>query len=115
MMQCKKSLVIAKPAKSRTKPSLDEIKQILRDNLSKLSEEYRIRSLWLFGSYVRGDQHKRSDLDVLVEFEEVPTLPKFIALERCLRDLTGFKVDLVFLHALKGENGERILRERVTV
>jgi len=56
------------------------LKQLLRDNLADLRREYRVGSLWLFGSYVRGEQHKRSDLDILVEFEEVPTLPKFISL-----------------------------------
>ncbi len=89
--------------------------QLLRDNLADLCQEYRIGSLWLFGSYVRGEQHKRSDLDILVEFEEVPTLPKFISLERKLRDITGIKVDLVSIRALKGEIGERILRERIAL
>jgi uncharacterized protein len=64
---------------------LEEIKQMLQNQLPQLREEYSIRDIWLFGSYVRGDQHKRSDLDVLVEFDEVPALPKFISLERKLR------------------------------
>ena len=89
--------------------------QLLRDNLADLRREYRIGSLWLFGSYVRGEQHKRSDLDILVEFDEVPTLPKFISLERKLCDITGIKVDLVSIRALKGEIGERILREKVAL
>ncbi|MFA6372227.1 MAG: nucleotidyltransferase family protein, partial [Methanothrix sp.] len=75
----------------------------------------RVGSLWLFGSYVRGEQHKRSDLDILVEFDEVPTLPKFISLERKLCEVTGIKVDLVSIRSLKGEIGERILREKVAL
>jgi predicted nucleotidyltransferase len=97
------------------KPALEDLKQLLRDNLADLRREYRVGSLWLFGSYVRGEQHKRSDLDILVEFEEVPTLPKFISLERKLRKVTGIKVDLVSIRSLKGEIGERILREKVAL
>ncbi|MFZ2470889.1 MAG: nucleotidyltransferase family protein [Methanothrix sp.] len=114
-MQYKKSQVVSKPLKSVPKPALADIKQLLRDNLADLRREYRVGSLWLFGSYVRGEQHKRSDLDILVEFEEVPTLPKFISLERKLREITGIKVDLVSIRALKGEIGERILREKVAL
>jgi uncharacterized protein len=104
-----------KPLKSMTTPSLEDFRQLLRDNLANLRREYRVGSLWLFGSYVRGEQHKRSDLDILVEFEEVPTLPKFISLERKLCEVTGVKVDLVSVRALKGEIGERILQERVAL
>ncbi len=105
----------SKPAKSRPKPTLDEIKRVLRDRLPQLHEEYGVGTLWLFGSYVRGDRHRRSDLDVLVEFREVPTLPKFISLEHKLCEITGIKVDLVSIRSLKGEIGERILREKAAL
>ena len=114
-MQRKKPMTVTKSSKSRPKPALDEIKQMLRNHLPQLREEYSIRDLWLFGSYVRGEQHKSSDLDVLVEFEDVPNLPKFISLERRLREITGIKVDLVSIRALKGEIGERILHEKVAL
>jgi len=96
-------------------PTLDQIIQNLRENLPNLRREYSIRYVWLFGSFVRGEQHKRSDLDVLVEFEDAPTLPRFISLERRLREITGIKVDLVSIRALRGEIGERILQEKVAV
>lgn len=80
----------------------------LRWHLPQLREKYSIRYVWLFGSFVRGEQNKRSDLDILVEFEVAPTLPKFISLERRLREIAGIKVDLVSIRALKGEIGERI-------
>jgi predicted nucleotidyltransferase len=101
--------------KPRPQPSLEEIRGSLRDHLPSLHKEYSVGDLWLFGSYVRGEQHKHSDLDVLVEFDEVPTLPKFISPERKLREITGIKVDLVSIRALKGEIGERILREKVAL
>ena len=96
-------------------PSLHQIMQNLRAYLPQLREEYKIRYVWLFGSFVQGKQHRRSDLDVLVEFEEAPTLPKFISLEHRLHEITGLKVDLVSIRALKGKIGERILQEKVAL
>jgi predicted nucleotidyltransferase len=102
-------------SKSKAKPSLEETKRMLREQLPRLRKEHDVGTLWLFGSYVQGEQHKRSDLDVLVEFREVPNLPEFIALESCLSDITGIKVDLVSIGSPKGDTCKRILSERVPV
>ena len=64
---------------------------MLREQLPRLRKEYGVSALWLFGSYVQGEQHKRSDLDVLVEFSEVPNLPEFITLESCFAILRELK------------------------
>lgn len=105
----------SKDRKNSPLPSLHQIMQNLRAHLPQLREEYNIRYVWLFGSFVRGKQNRRSDLDVLVEFEEAPTLPKFISLEHRLHEITGIKVDLVSIRALRGEIGERILQEKVAL
>lgn len=101
---------------ARTKrPTLEEILRTLRRHLPELRERYRVKSLWVFGSYVRGDQRPDSDLDILVEFEEAPTLFQFIRLEDELRKLLGIEVDLVMKSALKPSIGARILSEVVPV
>lgn len=111
-----KSIIKSASSKSaRTKPTLQDVKQMLREHLPNLREEYGVGNLWLFGSYVRGEQGVRSDLDVLVEFKEIPTLPELIGLERHMRQIVGVKVDLVSMGALKGKIGEKILKERVPV
>jgi predicted nucleotidyltransferase len=94
---------------------LDKTRQTLRTHLPELRERYSVRALWLFGSYVRGEQRKRSDLDVLVEFDRAPTFFEFIDLEDHLSDLLGMKVDLVMKSALKQAIGQRILAEVVPV
>lgn len=83
----------------------------LRTLLPLLRERYRVRSLELFGSYVRGEETAGSDLDLLVSFAETPTLFQFVALEQFLSDKLGVKVDLVMKEALKPRIGERILAE----
>lgn len=96
-------------------PTLEEIRRTLRDQLPALQEQYRVKSLGVFGSYVRGENKPRSDLDLLVEFEQAPTMFEFVRLERHLSDLVGVKVDLVMKSALKPEIGKRILAEVVPV
>ena len=46
-----------------------------RDILKK----YRVKRIGLFGSYVRGEQKRYSDIDFLVEFEK-PTFDNFMDL-----------------------------------
>jgi hypothetical protein len=50
-------------------------------------------------------------LDVLVEFDRVPSLFEFIRLERYLSELLKIKVDLVMKSALKPAIGRHILEE----
>lgn len=90
---------------------LNRIKSKLRVNLPVLKRKYGVKSLGLFGSYVRGEQKKGSDIDLLVEFDEPLSLFQFMALEEELAKLVGIKVDLVMKTALKPNIGRVILSE----
>ena len=90
---------------------LEDILHKLRSLLPLLQEKYRVQSLEVFGSYVRGEEAEESDLDLLVTFEEAPTLFQFVALEQFLSDELGVKVDLVMKEALKPGIGKHILEE----
>ncbi len=93
--------------------SLNEIIARLRQYLPSLVERYGVKSLGVFGSYVRREQRPDSDLDLLVTFDDPPSLLKFMELENYLTDLLGVKVDLVMQDALKPAIGERVLAEVV--
>ncbi len=104
----------------RTKSSflnrnLDEIRHILLAHLPEIRQQYNIKTLGVFGSYVRGQQRRSSDLDLLVEFEKAPTFFQFVRLERRLSEILGVKVDLVMKSALRPSIREDILEEVVTV
>jgi hypothetical protein len=96
-------------------PSLKQIIQKLRRHLPELRRRYKVNYLGVFGSYVHGEQRKRSDLDILVEFDEAPSLFGFIDLQDDLSGLLGLKVDLVMKSALKPTIGRYILAEVVPV
>lgn len=95
--------------------SLKKYLEILHEQFPLLAERYSVDSLEVFGSYVRSEQKKGSDLDILVTFKEAPSLLTFIAIENYLSDLLGIKVDLVMKDSLKPAIGRNILREAVPV
>jgi hypothetical protein len=86
---------------SQKNRSVDEIRQELRAHLPELRERYGVTYLGIFGSYVRGEQKKTSDVDILVEFDRPGTLLGFIHLQNDLMDLLGIQVDLVEKNGLK--------------
>jgi predicted nucleotidyltransferase len=94
-------------------PDLDQIITILREQWSLLAAEYHVRSIGVFGSYVRHEEKPGSDIDLLISFEETPGLLKFIELENRLSDLLGGKVDLVMEESLKPNIARRVLPEVV--
>ena len=78
-------------------------------------QKYAIESLYTFGSYAREEQHKRSDIDILVDFKKTPDLLTFIELEEYLSDKLNLAVDLVPKRKLKKELKEQILSEAVAI
>lgn len=74
-----------------------------------------METIGIFGSYVRGEQKRKSDLDLLVEFSDPPSLFKFVELEDFLSQKLGIKVDLVMKDALKPRIKDSILNEAVYV
>ena len=97
--------------------TFEELKTTLSAHKKELREKYAVREIGIFGSYVRGEQKKKSDVDVLVEFEESADLSllDFIGLENYLSDVLGVKVDLVEKHTLKPRIGKHVLDEVVNV
>ncbi|MDH4129482.1 MAG: nucleotidyltransferase family protein [Spirochaetota bacterium] len=91
--------------------TLENILKQIKKVLPELKEKYKIKSLGVFGSYVRGEQNKKSDIDILVEFNETPGFFDFIELEDELKKLLKIKVDLVSKKSLKVRIGKEILKE----
>ena len=95
--------------------NIQEILQILKNEMPSLSKKYQIKSLSVFGSYVRDEQNQNSDLDILVSFNEIPSLLEFMQLENYLSDLIGIQVDLVMEKSLKDKVSKVIIQEAVSI
>ena len=83
------------------KKNLEYIKKILKKNENILREKFKVKNLGIFGSFVRGEQNKNSDLDILVEFYETIDLFTFIELKQFLSNILHTEVDLVMKETLK--------------
>ena len=75
--------------------TLREIEQIILRHSEKLKNDFKVRSLKVFGSYARGEQNKDSDLDLIVDFFETPTYFDIVELEDYLSNILKIKVDLL--------------------
>ncbi len=90
---------------------LEELIARLLAKLPDLRARYHIATLGVFGSYVRGEQHQTSDLDILVEFSVTPSLFKLTALQNELTEQAGVQVELTLKRMLKPRIGQHILAE----
>lgn len=95
--------------------TLEQTQQVLKQEKPLLENKFNVGQIGVFGSMVRGEQEKPSDLDILVEFLKPMSLFSLLELEDYLSNRLGVKVDLVLKKALKPAIGRQILKEVVYV
>lgn len=95
--------------------TLNEIKQALSRCKPTIREQYHVTELGIFGSYARGEQHDKSDVDVLIDYEEAPSFLELARLENYLSHTLGIPVDVVTKRGMKPQIRERVLSEVVYV
>ncbi len=91
--------------------NFEEIKELLQNHKDEFREQYGLKEIGIFGSYVRGEQNEDSDIDILVELEKPVGFVRFLKLETALSQLLGVHVEIVTKKALKPHIGKRILQE----
>lgn len=79
---------------------LKTAKSILKKHKPILEKRYHIKKIGIFGSIVRGENKKNSDIDILVEFRKSPGF-EFITMERELKESMKTKIDLVSKDSLQ--------------
>ena len=97
--------------------NVEEATAMLKERKDEVVQKYRVSELGIFGSFIRGEQRKRSDIDILVEFDEehIPSLLRLIEMERYLQRLLRKKVDVVMKSGIRAELKEDILKEVIYV
>lgn len=79
----------------------DQILNLLRSKKTDLQKRYSISELGLFGSYARGDNDEKSDIDILVDFSSRIDGFDYIRLAHELEDLFSYRIDLVSRQGIK--------------
>jgi len=77
----------------------EEISQRLRKELPYLREKYGVERIAIYGSFAKGNQTKKSDIDILVQLVK-PLGLEFIALAHYLETVLSRKVDLATFDTL---------------
>lgn len=95
--------------------SFKEISNKLTSLKHELHDRFAVSKIEVFGSYARGEQLEKSDLDVLVEFDRTIDLLDLVGLEMFISDQIGIKTDVVPKRSLRPELRGIILEEAIAV
>ncbi|WP_287734942.1 nucleotidyltransferase family protein [Microcystis sp. M113S1] len=82
---------------------------------SLVKEKYYVSELGIFGDYVKGEVPENSEVNILIDYTEPPSLLDLVDLEYYLSDLLKLKADVISKNGLKGRRRERILSEVIYV
>ena len=89
--------------------------QSIKKKIIPILKSYGVKRAGIFGSLVRGEADKDSDIDILVEFEKGRTLLDLAGLEIELEEKLGKKVDVLTYQSLHPLLKDRILREQIRI
>ncbi len=93
----------------------EEIEEI-KKKVIPILKEHKVTKAGIFGSYARGEQHKKSDVDLLVEINDNEMgLLEFIRLKNLVEKAIKKKVDLVEYSCIKKEIKENILSDEIPI
>jgi len=92
---------------------IEKITRTLESLKDTIREKYKAEIVGIFGSYVRGEEKKGSDLDVLVEFASDADLIHFVGLSIFLEEKLGLKVDVVPYDTIRIEIKANVLKEAI--
>jgi predicted nucleotidyltransferase len=95
--------------------SLDEVKSQLEALKPTLKKRFKVETIDIFGSYARGKQNEKSDVDLLVTYGEGADLLLAASLRRYLRRKLHVKVDVISKNYLNPLIRDEVLSEAVPV
>jgi hypothetical protein len=87
----------------------------IRDKIYPILQRYDITKAAIFGSFVRGESKKGSDIDILVEFKGEKSLLDLAGLKIELEELLKMEVDVLTYNSLHPLIKERILNEQEVI
>jgi predicted nucleotidyltransferase len=87
----------------------------IKKKIIPILKRYGVKRAAIFGSFVRKEAKKSSDIDILVEIEKDISLLDFVGLKLEIEETLGRKVDLVEYVTLKPFIKERVLEEQLAI
>ncbi len=95
----------------RNNKSIKEIKR----KIIPILKEYKVSKAGIFGSYARGEQKKKSDLDILIKIDNNAGFFTLIDLKLEIQKVIKRKVDLVEYGTIRKELKDQILNDEIRI
>jgi uncharacterized protein with HEPN domain len=94
--------------------SLEKLRSVLTKNRTVLKDRFKVKKIGVFGSFVRGEEGRDSDVDILVDLSE-PIGWEFVDLKEFLEEILGFEVDLVTVKFTAGMDYSDFSRNEMVI
>lgn len=91
--------------------SISEIAELI----TPIAKRYGVASVWLFGSYARGEATQTSDVDLLIDHGKIQTLFELTAFRLDCENALRKPVDVVTLDAVSPRLSRSIQRDEVMI
>jgi predicted nucleotidyltransferase len=87
----------------------------LKSCIEEIKQRFSVKTLAIFGSIARGEASEKSDVDMLVVFDQKANFDLFMDLKFYLEEILGTQVDLVTDKALRPQIRQTIKQELINV
>ena len=87
----------------------------IRQRAIPILRRYGVSKAAVFGSFARGEERKKSDVDILVDIPKGMGLFEFVGLKQDLEERLGRDVDLVTYDYIHPFLKERILNDQILI
>ncbi|MDO9533873.1 MAG: nucleotidyltransferase family protein [Bacillota bacterium] len=94
---------------------VDTVIKERREKILELGLNHGARKIRIFGSVARGEEMPKSDIDLLIDFDEDRSLFDLIAFKHDLEELLGRKVDVVTEDSVHWYIKDKIIKEAVEI
>lgn len=79
----------------------------------KIKKDFKTEVIGIFGSFARGEENEKSDIDILVKFEKGATFLNLVSLANFLEETFSIKIDIVPIDVVREELRDKILQEAI--
>lgn len=110
----KKEMEADQNLRIKSKKETESLRKI-KQKIIKILKKNKIKKAGIFGSYVRGKQKKKSDIDILILPPKNMSLLGFVHVKNELENKLGIKIDLVSYRGIHPLLKKQILDEEVKI
>ncbi|MBU3912559.1 MAG: nucleotidyltransferase family protein [Nanoarchaeota archaeon] len=89
--------------------------EAIKLKIMPILKEYKVTKAGIFGSYARGEQKKKSDVDILIKIGDDAGFLTLAGLKLDLQKVINKKVDLVEYENIRKEIRDNILNDEICI